>query len=91
MKRKARYRSAIGLEYDWGRREAPSVAVKGENWAADEIVKIARRFGVPVVNNPGLARALRELEPEDSIPERLFEAVAVLLNALDKRMGKAGM
>ena len=80
----ARYRSAIGLEYDPNERGAPLVGVKGEYLSADEIVKIARRYGVPIIEKPALAKALRPLELEQQIPDELFEAVAAVLNGLDK-------
>ncbi len=81
---KARYRTAIGLEYDPKDCGAPVVGIKGEYLSADEIVKIARRYGVPIVEKPALAQALRPVELEQQIPESLFEAVASILNGLDR-------
>jgi len=79
---KNRYKLAVGLEYDEKDSDAPVVGTKGEYFSADEIVKIAKRFGIPVVEKPELARALKSLEENESIPEELFEAVAIVLNEL---------
>ncbi len=85
---KPRYKSAIGLEYQDGLSKTPTISVKGEHLSADEIVKIARRYGIPVVERPDLVEALRQLEIDQDIPEELFEAIAVLLNQLEKGMAK---
>lgn len=81
-----RYRLAVGLEYDSLSSDAPLLAVSGESGMADEIVKLARRYNVPVVERPALARALAELEIDQTIPVELYEAVAVLLAELDSRL-----
>jgi type III secretion system FlhB-like substrate exporter len=76
---------AIALEYNQNGESAPIVGAKGEKLAADEIVKIAKRFGVPVVNRRSVARALAGLELDQEIPPELFEAVALVLNQIDKK------
>ena len=84
MSSRRRHRIAVALQYDSKRHLAPRVSACGECDTADRVVKLARRFGVPVVNRPELARALVRLERNQEIPVRLFEAVAVVLNELDK-------
>ncbi|MBX7136694.1 MAG: EscU/YscU/HrcU family type III secretion system export apparatus switch protein [Oligoflexia bacterium] len=76
------HKLAVGLSY--GGCAAPSLSCRGEFLAADEIVRLARRFGVSVVEHPELARALDPLELDQEIPRELFEAVAVLLAELGK-------
>jgi flagellar biosynthesis protein len=87
MSSKPSYKTAIGLQYNVGAQGAPAVSAKGEYLAADEVVKIARRFGVPVVERPALARSLAPLELDQEIPEDLFEAVAAVLQEIDKISG----
>ena len=87
MPKKATYKTAIGLEYDPNSDDAPIVGVKGELLSADEIVKLAKRFGVPVVEKPELAQALLPLDVEDSIPEDLFETVAGVFGEI-KKLGR---
>jgi len=79
---KNKYKLAVGLEYDEVDSETPVIGAKGEYFSADEIVKIAKRFGIPVVENPELAQALKLIDEDKPIPEELFEAVAVVLNEL---------
>lgn len=75
---------AVGLEYDADQVFAPCISVKGERWVADEIVKLARRFSIPLVEKPALAQALKTLDLDQEIPESLYESVALLLQQLDK-------
>ena len=69
-----------------GSDQAPTVQVKGEDLVADDVVKIAKRFGVPIIENSALARALNAVEVDKQIPQELFEAVAITLNEIDKRL-----
>lgn len=87
---KPRYRRAVGLECDSRGETVPIVGVKGEGFSADEIVKVAKQLGVPVVTDAKLAKALDMLDLESEIPEHLYEAVAVLLDTLDERLEKEG-
>jgi flagellar biosynthetic protein FlhB len=71
---------AVALRYDGGAMAAPRVVAKGERLVALRIVDLARRHGVPVVENPPLARALhRAVEIGREIPPDLYRAVAELL------------
>jgi flagellar biosynthesis protein FlhB len=71
---------AVALEYHRGTMSAPKVVAKGQNLIAQRIKAIAREHGVPVVENPPLARALyKSVEVGDFIPAALFEAVAEVL------------
>jgi flagellar biosynthesis protein FlhB len=58
---------------------APRLVAKGEGDLARRIVDAARAYGVPVVRDVPVARALSELEIGDEIPEALYEAVAEIL------------
>ena len=89
----ARFAHAVGLRYEGGGEggkadSAPTVEVKGDALDADEVVRIAERFGIPVVERPEIARALAELELDEEIPEELFEAVALTLNEIERRLKK---
>jgi flagellar biosynthesis protein FlhB len=59
--------------------EAPLVVAVGEGGLAARIVHAAHDYGVPVVRDAPLARALVELIPGQVIPEALYEAVAEIL------------
>ncbi len=80
---------AVALEYDQKSGLAPRVTAKGQEKLAQKIVMFARKFGVPVIRNVELTRALFELELDEHIPPELYEAVAeVLLMAWKIREGE---
>jgi flagellar biosynthesis protein FlhB len=58
---------------------APIVVASGRGELAERIVDAARAFGVPVIRDVPLARALLELEVDAAIPEALYETVAEIL------------
>lgn len=80
---KMHFKGAVALGYGGGRDDVPFVALQGDLLTSDEIVKIAERFGIPVVEKPELVRALMSLEEGTQIPEDLYEAVAIILDGID--------
>jgi flagellar biosynthetic protein FlhB len=71
---------AVALGFDFVTMEAPKVLAKGRNLLAEEIKEQARWAGVPILENPPLARSLyRSVETGDSIPAALYAAVASIL------------
>ncbi len=71
---------AVAIKYDGDKGGAPKVVAKGMRKNADRIKEIARQAGVPILRNVPLAQALNKLDPEEEIPEELYEAVAEILN-----------
>ncbi len=82
---------AVALEYHTG-MEAPKVTAKGMDFVAKQIIKLARRSGVPVHQNPPLARALySQVKLDESIPMNLYKAVArVLAYIFQQRKNRSG-
>lgn len=71
---------AVALTYDRVRMAAPQVVAKGADAVAARIRQVARDAGVPIIENPPLARALHAgAETGDPIPASLFTAVAEVL------------
>ena len=71
---------ACALRYDEKEGDdAPVVVATGEGELAERIMQAARDYGVPILRDVPLARALHELEIGDQIPEALYEAVAAVL------------
>jgi flagellar biosynthetic protein FlhB len=71
---------AVALEFSIETMQAPTVLAKGRDLHAAEIREEARWAGVPLVENPPLARSLyRLVEPGQSIPMELYAAVAGIL------------
>ncbi len=70
---------AVALEYKPG-MEAPTVAAKGVDFLARRIISLGRKHGVPIIQNPPLARALyKQVKLEETIPVNLYRAVAKIL------------
>lgn len=80
---KANHLRAIGISYKAGSDNAPTVNVKGEGCDADLIVKMALRYGVPVIERKNVAKLLGEVPLESEIPTPLFEAVATIITELE--------
>jgi flagellar biosynthesis protein FlhB len=71
---------ATALRYVHGEDEAPTVLATGDGDLARRIRDAARAYGIPVVRDVPIARALAELQVGDTIPEALYEAVAAILD-----------
>ena len=73
-------RFAVALKYDTERSKAPRVVAKGARILARRIREIAIENGIPIVEDPPLARALyKACEVGSEIPLSLYQAVAELL------------
>jgi flagellar biosynthesis protein FlhB len=71
---------AVALEFSFETMSAPTVLAKGRDLLAAEIREEALWAGVPIIENPPLARSLyRMVEPGQSIPFELYAAVAGIL------------
>jgi flagellar biosynthesis protein FlhB len=74
---------AVALRYDAKTMEAPLLVAKGADLMAQRIIKIARSYGIPVVQRPEIARAIyAAVKPGQPIPEALYMAVAEVLAML---------
>jgi flagellar biosynthetic protein FlhB len=73
---------AVAIQYDKEGNSAPLVVAKGERLLAEKIKEVAREAGVPIFRDVSLARALRDVEEGDEIPEALYEAVAEILRVV---------
>jgi flagellar biosynthetic protein FlhB len=81
---------AVALGFDFTTMEAPKVLAKGRNLLAEEIKAEARWAGVPIVENPPLARSLyRSVEVGQAIPVDLYAAVAAILAYLYRQRVEA--
>jgi len=77
---------AVALSFDFETMEPPRVLAKGRDLLAAQIREEAQWAGVPIVENPPLARSLyRQVEPGQAIPYELYAAVAAILAWLYRR------
>ena len=71
---------AVALKYDVGSPDAPKILAMGRGHMAAQIIERANNARVTIFQNPLLARALYfSGEIGKEIPERLYQAVAVVL------------
>ena len=71
---------ACALKYVAQEMESPMLIAKGTELIAKKIIKIAEENGIPIIDNPPVARALfRMVELNQLIPPDLYKAVAEIL------------
>ena len=71
---------AVALKYDVGSPDAPKILAMGRGHMAAQIIERANNAKITIFQNPLLARALYfSGEIGREIPERLYQAVAVVL------------
>ena len=71
---------AVALRYDRKRDAAPVVVAKGVDEMALHIRTLAKEHGVPLMEDPPLARALyRAVKVGQTVPEKFYQAVATVL------------
>ncbi len=75
------YAVALQYETDW---PAPKMVAKGKDYTALRIIRYAESLGIPVYQQPELARALYPGRLDDYIPAALFATVAKILAQLAK-------
>jgi flagellar biosynthetic protein FlhB len=77
---------AVALSFSFETMDPPRVLAKGRDLLAAQIREEAQWAGVPIVENPPLARSLyRQVEQGQAIPYELYAAVAAILAWLYRR------
>ena len=74
-------RIAATVRYRKGEGPAPVVSEIGGEETAELMARIAKRYQIPVVNDPELARQLAAVGRKQAIPAGLYEPVARILIA----------
>ncbi len=71
---------AVALKYDPAKDSAPVLVAKGMRLIAEKIKQVAVANGVPIVENPPLARSIyKTVDIGEAIPAKLYRAVAEVL------------
>lgn len=82
---------AVAIKYDSNEMSAPIVVAKGQRLMALKIREIAKANGIPIVENPPVARLIyRTVEIGQQIPEALYQTVAEILAYVYQLGKKAG-
>ncbi len=71
-----RPRRAASLRYNQNQDFAPVVGAAGKGYVAEEIIKVAKKNNIPIVEDTSLAEILAELNINEYIPEELYQLVA---------------
>jgi flagellar biosynthetic protein FlhB len=80
---------SVAVEWNRLLMQAPTVTAKGVDAVALAIREVAREAKVPLVENKPLARTLyNEVEIGESIPEKYYEVMAVILAEVYRLSGK---
>jgi len=80
---------AVALKYAVGDAGAPKLVAKGADLIAQRIRELAAENGVPVVENPPLARSLyASVDLDQEIPPEHYRAVAEVINYVFRLKGK---
>ena len=79
---------AVALQYDAKSMDAPKLVAKGQDHLAMRIRELARDNGVPIVENPPVARALyASVELDQEVPGEHYKAVAEIIGYVMKLKG----
>ena len=80
---------AVAIRYEMDRMASPLVVAKGKNYLALRIRQKAIDSGVPIIENPPLARGLyTAAEVGQEIPAEFYRAVAEVLAYIYRLMGR---
>ena len=77
---------AVALTYDG--KSAPVVSASGTSDLAEEILRIAREYEVPIYENADLVDILARMEVGEEIPELLYRAIAEIIAFVYMLKGK---
>jgi flagellar biosynthesis protein FlhB len=76
---------AVALKYDPASMSAPKMMAKGADKVAQKIREIAKEHGIPVVENPPLARGLfAAVEVDQEVTPEFYKAVAEVISYIFK-------
>jgi flagellar biosynthetic protein FlhB len=76
---------AVALKYDPDTMSAPKLLAKGIDKAAQRIREVAKEHGIPVVENPPLARGLyAAVELDQEVTPEFYKAVAEVVSYIFK-------
>ncbi len=70
-------KKVVALSYD--EVTAPTLSAKGTGQFAEEIIALAKEYGVPIHEEPDLVGLLSRLKLGEEIPRELYVAVAEVL------------
>ena len=74
----------MAIRYDKKAMPAPLVVAKGRGVVAEKLIELARKNGVPILEDRLLVETLDQLNVNQEIPPELYQVVAEILVTLYK-------
>ena len=84
-------KQAVAMKYKAYEDSAPKVIAKGSGEIAKKIIQKAKEYDVAIFQNPELTNMLMNVEINEEVPEKLYEAVVEVFVWLHKTENKAQM
>jgi len=75
-------KAAVALKYDRASMSAPRIVAKGKGLVAERMIGLARKNGVPIVEDKLLVDMLDTLNVNQEIPGELYQVIAEILVAV---------
>jgi len=69
-------KKAVSLKYEPPTHEAPIVTAKGQGVIAEKIIAIAKKYHIPIKDDPDLVEILSQLNLDEKIPPAVYQVVA---------------
>jgi flagellar biosynthetic protein FlhB len=80
---------AVALKYEHEAMDAPVLVAKGADQVAFRIREVAKEHGIPVIENPPVARALYDnVDLDQPVPPEHYKAVAEIIGYVMRLKGK---
>ncbi len=77
--KKQKAKKAVALRYESEKDLAPKVVAKGRRKTAQKIIGLAKKQGIPIVEDPDLVEGLIALDWHQEIPPQFYKVVAEIL------------
>ena len=84
-------KQAIAMKYKAYENSAPKVIAKGSGEIAKKIIQKAKEYDIAIFQNPELTQMLMNVEVDEEVPPKLYEAVVEVFVWLHKTEKKAEM
>ena len=84
-------KQAIAMKYKAYENNAPKVIAKGSGEIAKKIIQKAKEYDIAIFQNPELTQMLMNVEVDEEVPPKLYEAVVEVFVWLHKTENKAQM
>ena len=84
-------KQAVAMKYKAYEDSAPKVIAKGSGEIAKKIIQKAKEYDIAIFQNPELTQMLMNVEVDEEVPPKLYEAVVEVFVWLHKTENKAQM